>query len=290
VTAKGTGVEPSRDIATADLPFDDEAADLWEPALPHLPEALAGRQAAFLMSLESAARGAGLTRSVCVADLLDAFRRGSALVREWILASGGDTAGESARQVLEIECAALTRIASGYSDGLGETIDRLSRMVEESSPFDADSGAMKPGEFGERLSLEVERCRRMDLPLGLLELSADADGKAGKAHMQPERADPRRVGACLRENLRRYDSVGRTDDGAFVLVLPDISRRGLAGAAERLRRELGECAGCRGAVTAEFRFALAHYDYVDANAQEMLTVLDHRLDLARRAGQTIAWA
>jgi hypothetical protein len=282
-------VEPSRDIVTADLPFDEEAADLWEPALPHLPRALAGDEAAFLASLEAAGRGAGLIQSLPVADLLDACSRGSAVVREWLLASGDDQAEALAREVLTLEHAALTRVATGYSDGLGETIDRLRRMADESSPFDADSGAMKPGAFGERLSLEVERCQRMDLPLGLLELSADAHGKAGQASTKPERADPRRVGTCLRENLRRYDSVGRTDDGAFVLVLPDISRRGLAGAAERLRRELGECAGQRGAAP-EFRFALAHYDFVDVNAQEMLAVLGRSLDHARRAGQAIAWA
>jgi hypothetical protein len=283
-------VEPSRDIVTADLPFDEEAADLWEPALPHLSQALAGDEAAFLASLESAGRGAGLTQNVPVADLLDACGRGSALVREWMLASGGDQAEASARRILELERVALTRLAAGYSDGLGETIDRLRRMADESSPFDVDSGAMKPGAFGERLSLEVERCQRMDLSLGLLELSADADGKDGQAPVKPQPADPRRVGACLRDNLRRYDSIGRTDDGAFVLVLPDISRRGLAGAADRLRRELGECASRRGAAAPEFRFALAHYDYVDVNAQEMLIVLRRSLDHARRAGQAIAWA
>jgi hypothetical protein len=280
-------MDPSRDIVTADLPFDEEAADLWEPALPHLPQALAGDATSFLASLESSGRGAGLTRSVPVAGLLDAFGRGSALVRAWMLASGDDQAEESARRVLALECAALVRVATGYSDGLGETVDRLRRVADEVSPFDADSGAMTPGAFGERLSLEVERCRRMDLSLGLLELSADAEG--GRAPSKPERVEPRLVGVCLRENLRRYDSVGRTDAGAFVLALPDISRRGLAGAAERLRRQLGECVGGRGAAP-EFRFALAHYDYVDVNAGEMLSVLGRSLEHARRAGQAIAWA
>ena len=73
------------------------------------------------------------------------------------------------------------------------------------------------------------------------------------------------IGACLRENLRRYDSVGLTDDGAFVLVLPDISRRGLAGAAERLRRELGLLRRSP-RLAPELTFALAHYDFVDASA------------------------
>lgn len=290
VTAKGTEVDPSRDIVTADLPFDEEAADLWEPALPCLPQALAGDEAAFLASLESAGRGAGLTQRVPVADLLDACSRGSALVREWMLASGDDQAEASARRLVALEGAALTRIAAGYSNGLGETIERLRRAFEESSPFDAATGVMKSRAFGERLSLEVERCQRMDLPLGLLELSAEADDRQEQTGAKRERADPRGIGTCLRDNLRRYDSVGRTDDGAFVLVLPDISRRGLAGAAERLRHELGECIGRRGLAAADFTIALAHFDYVDLNAQEMLAVLERSLDHARKAGRAVAWA
>ena len=129
----------------------------------------------------------------------------------------------------------------------------------------------------------------MDLPLGLLELAVAADEGDRRAAGRPARTDLHQIGACLRENLRRYDSVGLTDDGAFVLVLPDISRRGLAGAAERLRRELGACAGHHGP-SPELTFALAHYDFVDANAQEMLAVLGRSMHHAREANQPIAWA
>jgi hypothetical protein len=289
VTARGTGVDSSHDITTADLQFDEGARDLWEPALPHVAQALAGSETAFLSALESAGRGAGLTQKLPVTDLLDAYGRGSQLVREYLLLSGGDRAEAAARRLLALEPVALTRIAAGYAGGLAETIDRLRRIAEESSPLDVDSGAIKPGELGERLSLEVERCQRMDLPLGLLELSVAGDREDRRVAARPARADLHDIGACLRENLRRYDSVGLTDDGAFVLVLPDISRRGLAGAAERLRRELGACAGHRGS-SPELTFALAHYDLVDANAQEMLTVLGRGMHHAREANQPLAWA
>jgi len=282
-------VDPAHDIVTADLSFDEEARDLWEPALPHLPQALSGSEAAFLDALESAGRGAGLIQNVPIADLLDAYGRGSQVVREQLLLHGGDRAQAATRRLLELEHAALTRIAAGYSGGLGETIERLRRVAEECSPLDVDSGAIKPGQFGERLSLEVERCQRMDLPLGLVELTVAEDGEDRRAAGRPARPDLHQVGACLRENLRRYDSVGLTDDGAFVLVLPDISRRGLAGAAERLRRELGSCSGHHGP-SPELTFALAHYDFVDANAQEMLAILGRSMQHAQEANQPIAWA
>jgi hypothetical protein len=288
VTAKGTRVDPAHDITTADLSFDEEARDLWEPALSHLPQALAGSEAAFLGALESAGRGAGLTQKVPVTELLNAYRRGSESVRERVLESGGDGA-EAADRLLSLERVALTRISAGYSGGLEETIDRLRRIAEESSPLDVDSGAVKPGELSERLSLEVERCQRMDLPLGLAEFAVVADGEEGRGAGRPARSDLHQIGVCLRENLRRYDSVGVTGDGAFVLVLPDISRRGLAGAAERLRRELGSCGGHRGSAP-ELTFALAHYDFVDVSAREMLAILDRSLHHAREANQPIAWA
>ena len=279
-------MDPTRDIRTADLSLGEEARDLWEPALPHLAEALAGDETPFLDALESAARGSGLTQNVPMTDLLDAYSRGSGAVREKLLEGGGGA--ESARRLTALDNLALTRVAGGYSGGLEETIERLQRMAEESSPLDVDSGAIKPGEFGGRLSLEVERCQRMDLPLGLLELAVDSCEEERRAAGRPSRADLHQIGDCLRENLRRYDSVGLTDDGAFVLVLPDISRRGLAGAAERLRREIGSCGGHGD--PPELTFALAHYDFVDVNAQEMLALLGHSMHHAREAHQPIAWA
>ena len=284
------GLHPTRDITTVDLPFDEQARDLWDPALPHLAQALAGSEGAFLSALESAGRGAGITQKVPVAELLDAYSRGSEVVRVGLFEGGGGAVEDAARRLLALEHMALTRIAAGYAAGLADTIDRLRRNAEEASPLDAGSGAIKPAELGARLSLEVERCRRMDLPLGLLELAVEQGDEERRAAGRSPRADVGRVGACVRENLRRYDSVGLTDGGDLVLVLPDISRRGLAGAAERLRREIAACGGRHAAAAPELTFALAHYDFVDVNAQEMLTVLGRSVEHAREACQPIVWA
>ncbi len=282
-------MDPRSDIATADLSLDDEGRDLWDEVLPHLSQALTDTGTAFLDALEAAGRGAGLVQRVPVATLLDAYSVGSGQVRELLLNSGDPDAERKTRRLVGLEHVALTRIAAGYTDGLQETIDRLRRLADESSPVDADSGAMKPGTLGERLSLEVERCQRMDLSLGLVELAVV--GGHDERRVAGHGFEPlHEVGACLRESLRRYDSVGLTRDGDFVLVLPDISRRGLAGAAERIRRQLNACAG-RAAPPElpELTFALAHYDFVDASATEMLTVLGRGLRDAQAGSQRLAW-
>jgi len=266
-----------------DLALGDVGRGLWEPALPHLDLALRGEDGAFLGAVEHVARSAGLGQRIPIAAICDAFSEGCEKLRERLAPTQPDPAAAS-RRLYELERLAAARIAVAYSEGLQETIAQMRRAAEESSPMDVDSGAMKPRELLGRLELEVNRCRRMDLPLGLLELGIDGgDGPA-----ETSGAAPREIGDCLRGNLRRYDSVGLSDDGAFVLVLPDISRRGLEGAAERLRRELCDRGG--GLPAAEYVFALAHYEFVDMNAPQMLASLRSAIRRGRDEHQRLTWS
>jgi hypothetical protein len=282
-------VDATGDMTTADIASGEAGRDLWEPVLPHVTSALSGDETAYLDALEAAARGAGLTQRVPVTALLDAYAEGRTRVCDSVLGGGHADAAAAARRLRALEHVALARIAAGYAGGLGETIECLRRTAEEISPVDGRTGAIKAGELEQCLSLEVERCQRMDLSLGLLELSLEDGGDARTLPGTAARCAVvlHEVGACLRENLRRYDSVGLTQDGAFLLVLPDVSRRGLAGAAERLRRELYRCAG-RGQTPA-FTFALAHYECVDVTANEILTGLGRSMRRARAAHQPLAW-
>ena len=272
------------------LELGEVGRGLWEPAIPHLARFVGGDEAPVLAAIENVARSAGLSQSVPVAVLLDEFSHGCRALCSGLQGNGTPEARKASRLILGLENVALTRIATGYSAGLEETIGRLRRDVEDASPLDLSTGALKPNEIIEQLSLEVNRCQRMELSLGLLELAFE----------EPPRDEPslgmrgdhrgvlHDVGECLHENLRRYDSVGLTSDGGFLLVLPDISRRGLAGAAERLRRELAACAGPP--APPHFLFALSHYDYVDVNAGEMLEALDHSVRRARVVHEPLTWS
>jgi hypothetical protein len=275
------------------LEFGEMSRTLWEPAIPHLARFVGGGgEAPLLAAIEDVALSVGLSQSAPVGMLFDAFTTGHTALCDGLRLRATPEAHEACRLLLGLENVALTRIAIGYSAGLEETIVRLQRDAEDASPLDLDTGAMRPDEIVEQLSLEVDRCQRMQLSLGLLELALEeaGSGKTAASARDSHRGVSHTVGDCLRENLRRYDSIGLTSDGAFLLVLPDISRRGLAGAAERLRCELdaGVCAGpC---APPQLVFALAHYDYVDASAGEMLEALDHSMRQARMAHEPLAWS
>jgi GGDEF domain-containing protein len=275
--------------AFAGLRLDDVGHGLWEPALPYLAKALSGGdRAPFLQALEGSARGAGLSQSASLASLLEAYVRGARGLRE-ALGDAGSDAGSESRALVELEGPAALRIASGYAAGLEETIVDLRRRATEASPIDSHTGALKPETIVDRLSLEVNRCQRMDLPLGLLEIALDEAAPEARAGVRGEaRGALPAVGECLRDNVRQYDAIGLTADGSFLVVLPDISRRGLTGAAERLRRLLAASGGREHALA--FVFALAHYDYVDLNAGEMLHALKSSMRQARRAHASVIWS
>lgn len=279
----------SIDRVFGELDLGDTARDLWEPVIPHLAPALAGDASSYLEAVEQVARSAGLCQSVSVADLMSAMSEGGRALRAGMLADGAPGAEAACRRLLVLEPAALRRIAVGYFAGMEEIILRLRREAAESSAIDARTGAMRREVTFARLTLEVERCQRMDLSLGLLELEFEdaAPGEPPDCGSAAAVALPA-VGECLRDNLRRYDSIGLAEDGGFLLVMPNISRRGLSGAAERLRRELDDFAGERAAPQAFF--ALAHYDFVDVNATDMLAALGQGMRQARAVHEPLIWS
>jgi len=282
-------MDASIDRVFDSLELGDVVDDLWEPVLPHLARALEGDQAPYLEAVEQVARSAGLCQSVAVADLLEASSKGSRALRAGLLADGAPGAEEACRRLLVLEPLALARVAAGYFAGMEETIVRLRLEALQASAIDARTGAMRHEEICDRLSLEVERCQRMDLSLGLLELEFEESGSGEQVGpgAEPGVMLPA-VSECLRDNLRRYDSIGLAPDGGLLLVLPNISRRGLTGAAERLRRELDGCIGERSAP--QTFFALAHYDYVDVNATDMLAALDRGMRQARAVHEPLVWS
>jgi GGDEF domain-containing protein len=129
--------------------------------------------------------------------------------------------------------------------------------------------------------MEINRCQRMQLPMGVA-VVFNRGTDAGEPSETPALA----VGRVLRENLRRYDELGRLETGEFVAVLPDVSRTGLAAAAERLHGQLAEDPRTTAAPRC---MALTHLDCVDVTVGDLLEQVTDALQHARAGDDYICW-
>jgi hypothetical protein len=273
------------------LDLDPVARSLWDALMPHLSDALGGQDGGFLAALGTAARSAALSGATPVAALLEAYNEGSCQLCG-MLDEAAAARGPAARSrgpvearlcLRALEKTALARVATGYCEGLEETVATLRRAAEEIAPLDPATGALKPREMLTTLRLEAERCRRVEAPLGLIAFSVPTHGAASRTAGLPLMQQTARR---LREGLRTYDSLGLSARGDLVVVMPDVSRRGLVSAAGRLRDEVTRPHGREEAP--EVLCALFHYDEADVDAVAMLTALEQGLDEARFARRMAA--
>lgn len=259
------------------LDLDADGRTLWDAAAAHVDAAVHGEDAGLLAALEGSARSAALSGAAPVQALLDAYNEGCGQLCRHLEAEGGAQGRDACLRLRALDRAALSHLATGYCAGLEETVEALRREAADGSPVDQESGALKPRDLMVRLALEAERSRRADGTLGLA-----AFGLAPSAHRRGAGSGiAREVGRRLIAVLRRYDSIGLTDAGDLVVIMPDVSRRGLVAATERLTHEAGRLRGRDPG--AEVVCAFRHYDEADEEAPAMLAALEQGLDDARYA-------
>jgi len=261
--------------AMGSLLRDDRLASVWSPLAGPLPEALTpGAEAQLEEAVYQRARAAALAAGPSLHALFTHLDAGFVCLSAPFV-RGGDVAGRLA------ELAALCERAAslGYAAGLEERLDEIEQLLAASTPVDPSTGVLRPHELCEQLGTEILRCQRMELPLGLMVVVKAA----------PDASDSKADGAgrVLREHLRRYDGVGSLESGEVVAVLPDVARSGLAAAAERVYRCLGDdprTAACG------WRLALTHLDCVDVPAVDLLEVLGEGLGRAAATEDYLFWA
>jgi diguanylate cyclase (GGDEF)-like protein len=263
---------------------------LWEPLLDPLVPAVESRDAAgFLAAVEAQSRLLGQAGGVGLRDVFDGLQGGIEALRSAVLSREQTArAEEIAGSLLRLEGESMVRAGVGYAEGLEERVDSLSQQIESLSPVDGLTGTMKPRQLEDQLALEISRCQRMDLSLGVVALVVDGLADlARRGGREAADAELRRVGAVLCESLRRYDSIGRLEDTEFVAVLPDVSRSGLASAVERLRRHLEGKDGRPDVV--RYLFALLHLDVVDVTPPDILDQLRHGARQVRSGESYVLW-
>jgi len=281
----GSALATAASAVSLEPPYDR----VWKPIVDDLVDAVAGRdETTFLASVEAHSCTLARQRALAADDVLEALRRGFAALRAALADVPSDQVGESYERLLSLEEAALLGAALGFATGLEETIDRLTAEVAALTPDDPVTGVMKEEEIVRRLGLELDRCRRMELSLGVFLVGVDCLDEVRHQGGPGEGSDFLcAVARLLGASLRQYDGLGRRGEDGFLAVLPDVSRRGLHSAIERIQVDLVD--QCPPRVHAHFSFALSHVDYVDLGAGEMLEQLEQALARARSGGDLLVW-
>jgi diguanylate cyclase (GGDEF)-like protein len=252
-------------------PFDE----VWEAVADELAAALAGGdEQPFLSAIEVQAAALARDRTTSLAALLSALDDAFAPLR---------AAGRP-----DLAHAAIVHAAVAYAEALEQTLDQTTAEIDFLRPEDPLTGVMKEREIDRRLGVELDRCRRMELSLGLLIVGVDCLS-AVRHHGGPGECGEllQRIARLLGESLRQYDAIGRRGEDAFIVVLPDVSRRGLQTVVERFRHDLDD--EVPAAAHGRFSFAVGHLDFIDVGGDEALTLLDDGLARARAAADRMVW-
>jgi GGDEF domain-containing protein len=254
---------------------DERLAPTWAPLVAPLRRILDGDDEDFSDAVHELGRAAAQRGQPHISDLLSFLEAGFAQLTE------PHMEGEIAGRLAGLSVVAVRCVALGYAAGLEEKLTALQELMAEASPLDPETGVLRPRDLREHLSMEINRCQRMQLPMGVaVVFNRGAD--AGAAAETPALA----VGRVLRENLRRYDDLGRLDTGEFVAVLPDVSRTGLGAAAERLHAQL---AADPRTTSAPRCMALTHLDCVDVTVGDLIEQVGEALQNARAGDDYNCW-
>jgi diguanylate cyclase (GGDEF)-like protein len=126
----------------------------------------------------------------------------------------------------------------------------LYQETQRLATTDALTGLSNYRHFHDLLTLEVQRARRMDYPIGLIIMDLDHFKLVNDRHGHPiGDATLRQVAEQLRKRLRRTDVVGRIGGEEFAAILPGDSLAEVAIVAEKLRRSVEDLPPVRGGMT-----------------------------------------
>jgi diguanylate cyclase (GGDEF)-like protein len=167
----------------------------------------------------------------------------------------------------------------------------LYQETQRLATTDALTGLSNYRHFHDLLSLEVQRARRMDYPIGLIIMDLDHFKQVNDRHGHPT-GDLvlRQVAEQLRKRLRRTDVVGRLGGEEFGAILPGDGLTEVAVVAEKLRRAVEELTPIRGGmssnptpVTLSLGGTSLSADVVDAEL--LVSCADQALYEAKRSGR-----
>jgi diguanylate cyclase (GGDEF)-like protein len=124
---------------------------------------------------------------------------------------------------------------------LNEELEKANSELEQIAAFDSLSGLLNRRSLFTRISIEIERAIRLDVPLTGLMIDIDKF-KAINDNYGHQCGDMviREIGERLQAGLRKYDYAGRYGGEEFYVVLSNSNEQQAIGIAERFRRDMEE--------------------------------------------------
>jgi len=136
------------------------------------------------------------------------------------------------------------------------------------------------------LELELERCRRYDLPCAVLFLDLDHFKALNDGHGHPVGdAALRAFGAVLRAHLRAVDTLGRWGGEEFVALLPQTGGAEAEALAERLRAAVATHAFTGAGLHLTCSLGVATYPADAADRAGLVAAADAAMYAAKRLGR-----
>jgi diguanylate cyclase (GGDEF)-like protein len=170
---------------------------------------------------------------------------------------------------------------------LNEELEKANRELEQIAAIDSLSGLLNRRSLFTRISIEIERSIRLDVPLTGLMIDIDRF-KGVNDNFGHQCGDTliREIGNRLQAGLRKYDYAGRYGGEEFFVVLSNSTVPQALGIGERFRRDMEEFRLECGGETIGVTVSIGVARYVAGESQESwIERVDRAMYQAKQAGR-----
>ena len=170
---------------------------------------------------------------------------------------------------------------------LNEELEKANKELEQIAAFDSLSGLLNRRSLFTRISIEIERSIRLDVPLTGLMIDIDRF-KSINDNFGHQCGDMviREIGGRLLAGLRKYDYAGRYGGEEFFVVLSNSNEEQALSIAERFRKDMEEARFSCGAERVGVTVSIGSAVYVPGESQESwIERADRAMYQAKQSGR-----
>jgi diguanylate cyclase (GGDEF)-like protein len=170
---------------------------------------------------------------------------------------------------------------------LNEELEKANTELEQIAAYDSLSGLLNRRSLFTRISVEIERSIRLDVPLTGLMIDIDKF-KPINDNYGHQCGDMviREIGARLQAGLRKYDYAGRYGGEEFFVVLSNSSEQHARGIGERFRRDMEDLRLQCGGEGIRVTVSIGSSRYIPGESQESwIERVDRAMYRAKQTGR-----